>query len=227
MLKQFQKDMKLSYSSLVLVLMLAVFSFAGGIALVSLICSGTDAEDWFCMGTMITLIMTVIFGALSGLSYHSEFMLALSMGRTRKEFMVSYALRQILTFAVAYLMIHVIYRVEMLIYPLMFPHLASGVEFPFVTSWWLPLFIPLMTMLSMFIGALYSRFGKKWMGVLWVIWMACCFVLPRLIPDDPETSPVFMFLFNLPGGIWMAAAVIAFLGMTVTVLHLGRKQYVH
>ena len=227
MLKQFQKDMKLSYSSLVLVLMLAVFSFAGGIAFVSLICSGTDAEDWFCMGTMITLLMTVLFGALSGLSYHSEFMLALSMGRTRKEFMVSYTLRQILTFAVAYLMIHVIYRAEMAIYPLMFPHLANGVEFTFITSWWLPLLIPLMTMLSMFIGALYSRFGKKWMGVLWAIWMVCCFVLPRLIPDDPETSPVFMFLVNLPGGLWLAAAVVAFLGMLITVLHLGRKQYVH
>jgi hypothetical protein len=36
-----------------------------------------------------------------------------------------------------------------------------------------------------------------------------------------------MFLMNLPGGIWMAAAVIAFLGMLITVLHLGRKQYVH
>lgn len=227
MLKQFQKDMKLGSSSLGLVLFITIVSFAAGIGFVTLICNTTDSESWFCMGSLITLIITVVFGGLSGLGYHSEFMLALSMGRTRREFMGSYALRQILSFAVSYLLIQVLYRVEMTIYPLMFPHLSNEVEFSFITSWWLSLFIPLMTVFSMFIGALYSRFGKKWMGVLWVIWMVCCFVLPRLIPDDPETSPVFMFLVNLPGGLWLAAAIVAFLGMLITVLHLGRKQYVH
>ena len=227
MLKQFYKDMKLGSTSLALCLFVTILSYLMGFGFVCLICNTADAESWFCMGTMITLILLVIFIIMSGIGYHSEFMLALSMGRTRKEFMGSYALRQILSIGVCYLLIQVLYRVEMAVYPLLFPGLSNEVEFTFVTSWWLPLFIPLLMMLSMFVGALYSRFGKKWMGVLWVIWMACCFVLPRLIPDDPETSPVFMFLFNLPGGIWMAAAVIAFLGLLITVLHLGRKQYVH
>ena len=227
MIKQFCKDMKLGSTSLGLCAFTVVMSYLAGLILTLIICNTTDAETWFCMGTLIAMLLSVIFICLSGTGYHSEFMLALSMGRTRKEFMGSYALRQILSIGVCYLLIQVLYRVEMAVYPLLFPGLSNEVEFTFVTSWWLPLFIPLLMMLSMFVGALYSRFGKKWMGVLWVIWMACCFGLPRLIPDDPETSPVFMFLMNIPGGIWLALGIAAFLGLLITVLHLGRKQYVH
>ena len=227
MIKQFCKDMKLGSTSLALCLFVTILSYLMGFGFVCLICNAADAEIWLCMGTMITQILLVIFIIMSGIGYHSEFMLALSMGRTRKEFMGSYALRQILSIGVCYLLIQVLYRVEMAVYPLLFPGLSNEVEFTFVTSWWLPLFIPLLMMLSMFVGALYSRFGKKWMGVLWVIWMACCFGLPRLIPDEPQESHLFQFLTHIPGGIWLALGVVAFLGMTVTVLHLGRKQYVH
>lgn len=227
MLKQFCKDMKLGSFNLPLLLFAVALTYLVSFGLACLIIYTGDETTWFCMGTVMAMIILVITSALSGLGYHSEFMLALSMGRTRKEFMGSYALRNLLSVGAGYLLILVLYHVEMAVYPLLFPTLSNEVEFTFVTSWWLPLFIPLLTAFSMFIGALYSRFGKKWGWVLWVIWMACCFGLPRLIPDDPETSPVFMFLVNLPGGLWLALGVAAFLGMTVTVLHLGRKQYVH
>lgn len=227
MLKQFYKDMKLGSFNLPLLLFAVALTYLVGFGLACLIIYTDDETTWFCMGTVMAMIILVITSALSGLGYHSEFMLALSMGRTRKEFMGSYALRNLLSVGAGYLLILVLYHVEMAVYPLLFPTLSNEVEFTFVTSWWLPLFIPLLTAFSMFIGALYSRFGKKWGWVLWVIWMACCFGLPRLIPDDPETSPAFMFLMNIPGGIWLALGIAAFLGLLITVLHLGRKQYVH
>ena len=80
--------------------MLESFALFVGVAcfgtLIMSIVFWTDETEtsWICVGTLIALVVMIFFAVLNFLSYHQEFMLALSMGQTRRDFLITYALCQ-------------------------------------------------------------------------------------------------------------------------------------
>lgn len=236
MLEQFKKDLKAQNGGLLGILVFLPLIFLMGVGMVFLIMNTDDtANSWFCMGTLMTLIMLMVFQIFLGLAYHQEFMLALSMGRTRKEFMVSYALRTVLLLVCAYLAILLFYGLEQTLYKLSFPRFGNEVSFDFLYN--IPLVVGVILVLAalnMFVGAMYSRFGKKFLPALYLVWMALCILGPKAIPDEDHTGAVADFMRSLVNWaasmgslFWIILGICAAAAMVGSTIHLGRKEMVH
>ena len=235
MLEQFKLDLKLHKNSFAYVLLAEGFSLIVGFLLLLLILSWDEEDTWVCVGTVmamtIGIIITVLFGALS---YSTEFQLALAMGRTRCAFMVSYILRSVLTMLVGYIMLLACYRLEMTVYPLLFPGMENEQEFFFLTDWRFVLPTVLgLPVIGMFIGSLHAAFGKKGLWAFYVVWLFGCFILPRVFAEhsgtgilDQAAFGVRRFALAVPTAGWIAIVSAAVIGMTATTVILGKKQTV-
>ncbi|MGN0979083.1 MAG: hypothetical protein ACI4PT_02025 [Candidatus Avoscillospira sp.] len=237
MIRQFILDCKLHWKGTFLAQLLAdLGGFLFGVILLNIILRLDDtAASWFCMGTIMAMIVSVIFTLFYGaFGYHSEFQLALSMGRTRMAFMGSYALRLLLQMVAGYVMILLLYRLEGILYSLLFPDCMNDAPFTFLTNWKVLVPIALgILILSMFVGAIYGRWGKKSLWFFWVVWMFCCFVLPRLFDDElgdgilDQAALGMRNVFTVvPLRAWIVVSVILAVGMVSTTVSLGRKQMV-
>lgn len=236
MLQQFSKDIRLHKSGLFTLLGMLMIAFLFGVILVAVIMyTDDDPGSWFCMGTLMACLVLVACSLfLTAFSYPQEFMLALSMGRTRKAFMASYCLRLFLQLLVGWLLVLVLYQIELKSYTLMYFRYQNEVLFSFLTNWkvLLPIFI-LLPILSMFLGALYGKYGKKGLFFFYVLWMLCCFVLPRMFHDEPSEGVLDQMAFGLmrtvqvvPVGAWIGFGVFAAIGMTCATVKLGMEQMV-
>ena len=237
MLRQFKLDWKLHRKSFFGMQAALPGAFLLGVLLVILIMlTDEDPGSWFCMGTLIAGIALCFITLIAyAFGYYQEFQLALSMGRTRMAFLGAYALRLILHFALGYVIVLALYRVEIALYTLMFPQYGNEVSFGFLYNWkvFLPLFLGL-TVISLFIGSLYGRYGKKGMIVFYVIWLFCCFVLPRMADADPNSTNALDMAANwtlamivaVPVSVWITFGAAVAVVMLAVIIHFARTQMV-
>jgi len=221
--------------------MLSSFAFFVGFGilgtLIMSIVFWTDETEtsWICVGTVIALAVMVFSSILSFLSYHQEFMLALSMGQTRRAFMITYVLRQILWVIAAYVAILLMNQMEQLYYNVAFAEKEQVFALSFLTDWrFVAPFIPGIAVLSMFLGSIYSRFGRKFGVVIYFVWIGACILLPRFINHwDEYTGPLHegigtfaAWIFMIPPVAWTVLALATVLIMAATIIHLGMRQMV-
>lgn len=236
MLQQFSKDLRLHKNSMLGQLLGLVGAFVFGVILVAIIMfTDDDPGSWFCMGTLIAclvLVAAVLF--TSAFSYPQEFMLALSMGRTRKEFMVSYYLRSLVNLLMGWLMILLLHQIELRSYTLIYYRYQNEIFFSFLTDWRVltPIFL-LLPVLSMFLGALYGKYGKKGLFAFYVLWIFCCFVLPRMFHDEPSEGVLDQMAVGLlrtiqvvPAGVWIGFGAVTLAVMAGMTVKFGMEQMV-
>lgn len=236
MLQQFCLDCRLYRKSSLTMLLSLVGIFLLGIGMVILIMTmEEDPGAWFCMGTLLTcialLVMQLLFAAFS---YAQEFSLALSFGRTRTAFMGAYALRIVLQLILGWFLILGLHRIELALYPRLFPQYGNEIYFGFLTNW--RVMVPVLLglpILSMFIGSLYGHFGKKGLWLFYIVWLFCCFVLPRMFDREPgdgvldQMAVSLMTVFvTVPPSVWLTFGLAAAAAMVTGILLLGRRQMV-
>ena len=231
MLKQFLLDLKVHKDDFALPLFIVPVCFALGFILLNVMMfTVDDPGTWFTMGTFMAFICLIFFAVLFFSKYYQQFMLALSMGRTRKSFMASYALRTLLWLAAGYLLVLVLYRVELAVGSVLFAAWPLEGDPTFLMDWkFIAVLLLSVVIVAMFIGALYSSFGKKALVPLWFLWMASALTGPTLI-DAEEDNPVVTGLRTLiqavPDWGWIALGAAVLAGMAGTVIILGKKQMV-
>lgn len=224
MFKQFLLDLKLHKKDylLPLCMILVCFLLGFGFCCVIMFAVG-DVNSWVTCGTYAAFVGMLVYVVLNFAKYHQEFMLSLSMGRTRGAFLISYALRMVLELFVGYGLVLALYRLELAVGNKMFALYPMEAEADFLLDWrMIAFFAPTMVILAMFIGSLYSRFGKNVLAVLWCVYMAICLLAPRLV----EMGKVVRFLSAVPVWGWIAAGLVALAAMAATVIGLGKKQMV-
>lgn len=223
MLKHLISDIKLHKNDLLLPLLIVPIGFLAGFALLcTVMFTVDDPGTWFPMGTLTAMISLICFAVVFYMKYYQEFMLALSMGRTRREFMICYAARSLLLLVVGYGLVFALSRVELTLGGKLFAQWPLEVEFTFLTQWWfIAMLLPGVVLLSMFLGSLYSYFGKKAMAPLWFVWMALCMFGPRLAHEENA-----WIIALLPAPVWAGLGIAVVVVMAVTVVVLGKKQMV-
>lgn len=228
MLKQFFLDIKLHNKSFLLPLFMIPGCFLLGFGLCCLIMfTEADPGSWVTFGTFMAWLSLFFLAVMSFGKYYQEFMLALSMGRTRKDFLFSFALRTLLELAMGCALILVLYRVELAIGSKLFAPWPLEKGFEIMTEWrMIAICLPVMVIVAMFIGSLYSYFGKKVLGVLWAVWMAVCLVGPRLMETEKNADAVARAFKSVPEWGWIMAGLAALAAMAATVIGLGKKQMV-
>ena len=218
-------------------LLLIVLGFLFGEILLFLIMFlEDDPGTWFCMGTVIALVMLLVTTVLFyGVGYTGAFSLALSMNCTRRRFLLDYSLKILAHLVLGYLLVLGLYRLELLVGNAAFPDYPLEAELGFLTDWRVVLAgIAGMLLSALFVGAMFGRFGRKAGLIVYLVWMFCCFVVPKIFTAEPGGEGVFdqaalltqSALLRMPMAGWITLGAIAAVSMLATVVVMARKQMV-
>lgn len=218
-------------------LLLIVLGFLFGEILLFLIMFlEDDPGSWFCMGTVIALVMLLVTTVLFyGVGYTGAFSLALSMNCTRRRFLLDYSGKILAHLVLGYLLVLGLYRLELLIGNAAFPDHPLEEELGFLTDWRVVLAgIAGMLLSALFVGAMFGRFGRKAGLIVYLVWMFCCFVVPKIFTAEPGGEGVFdqaalltqSALMRMPMAGWITLGAIAAVSMGATVVVMARKQMV-
>ena len=218
-------------------LLLIVLGFLFGEILLFLIMFlEDDPGSWFCMGTVIALVMLLVTTVLFyGVGYTGAFSLALSMNCTRRRFILDYSGKILAHLVLGYLLVLGLYRLELLVGNAAFPDYPLEAELSFLTDWRVVLAgIAGMLLSALFVGAMFGRFGRKAGLIVYLVWMFCCFVVPKIFTAEPGGEGVFdqaalltqSALLRMPMAGWLTLGAIAAVSMLATVVVMARKQMV-
>lgn len=236
-MKQLINNMKLHKGTPVVMLLCLLGLFLIGFTIICAILKLDEtAISWGPLGTLFAFLGLIIYAAISFLSYHQDFMLALSMGRTRREFMVIYAFEQLIWLLLTYVCLFCMALLERGLYLVMFPWAYEDFSiFPYLTDWRIvAASIFALILIPMFMGALYSRFGKTFGVILYFVWIGSCIMLPRLVnhfeelelSQKPMIGAIISWIGAIPFTGWLALGFAAAAAMIITIVHLGMKQRV-
>lgn len=236
MVKHFTDNIRMHIKSMLLPYILVLVGWILGTLLMSIIFWADEtAVSWFCLGTICALFSMSGVMLLFFWKYHQEFVLALSLGQTRREYMITYLLRQILWVIAAYVVILLLYKLEGLYYKVMFPDRAQSFALNFLTDWRfvVPL-IPGLALLSMFLGAMYGRFGNRFLAIAYFGWIGSSLAITQYFnhwdeytgPFQAEIGVFAAWIFALPPLVWTASGLIVVAVMAFTTIRLGMKQMV-
>lgn len=163
-------------------------ALAGGVVgvVVALILMGTGAMkgEYGTIGAAIALIFEIMIMLFVGMfSLQQDFNLAISLGKTRKHYIPARFLFWVANCLLCIFAVLIICGLEKLLYSivdkgavctfgiekfLLHPAAFIGVVF----------LVPTIIMVG---GALYIRFGAKFSWFVWVLWMAGCILVPKMI----------------------------------------------
>ncbi len=183
--------------------------FAFGIAMVLIINRFVnDDKDFACMGALFALIATAIGGLARGnTTLSTRFSLAVSMGQTRRFFLLWDTVISLLVCLLGMVTAWGFYRLEVLLYGALYPGYENGMPLDVVYQW--KILLPAAVALSVFslvFGALQLRFGMKGFGIVWLVFCASSMVLPRAINTALEGGT--SLLARLGGGVlWLVNAL--------------------
>lgn len=219
MLKRFFKGLKLHMQVPLTRLVVVLGCFAMGLSLLLLILILDEGESWSPMGSLIALAGLLIMTVVGYLNYPQQFMLALSMGRTRKQFMLSYTLDELLWTTLAYGLVLLLSWLESRYRLILFPEAKPVISLlPVLMDFRVILTaIPALVLLEIFCGALYSRFGKPVNVAIYILWMSLAMSVSqwahRIVP-----------LFQGLAALWIPLGIIGMSVMAFVVIYLGRNQ---
>lgn len=135
------------------------------------------------IGVGITMIMIMILQVIiTVFTFAKSFNLAVSMGITRREFLVGYQLFNLAELVVVTLCFWVLSRVEEIFAGIFFPKepMIENMNFLFQIKFIVP-FLLVLCCLEFFVEAVTMRFGAKAWWTLWALWMAMGLGIPRMI----------------------------------------------
>lgn len=223
-------------------LVYVAISAAGGVlgVMIFLIIFATDnsVETYAALGSLLSLGIGILVFLIGGcFSMNQGFHLALSMGKTRKHYVPAKYLLLVVTCLECVLIAMVIGWLEERLYVALYPGISCEINMSFLYArpGLLVEGVLLVAMVILLMGALFARFGVKFIWGLWGIWMFGGLCLPRIIEDtihDPNSFPgklgtAFVgFATQLTGlQLAMGAGVLWFIGLSVA-FGLLRKQSV-
>lgn len=217
------------------VLQFLVAAFGGyvfGIIVMMIIRANTVEKECVTLGMLIGMII-LVFMHFFGItfSFVGEFNMALSMGATRKSFVGSYALFNMVELAGLELLLFVLGKIELALISVIYPQCEIILDVTQYFQWkYLLAVIVGMTVVELFLGAVILRFGMKAFWVVWAIWMFLTLVLVKLSENEVMAAKMHQLgeqigLENIVQYLF-AAGVVAAVIMAVLGWNFLKKQRV-
>lgn len=217
------------------VLQFLVAAFGGyvfGIIVMMIIRANTVEKECVTLGVLIGMII-LVFMHFFGItfSFVGEFNMALSMGATRKSFVGSYALFNMVELAGLELLLFVLGKIELALISVIYPQCEIILDVTQYFQWkYLLAVIVGMTVVELFLGAVILRFGMKAFWVVWAIWMFLTLVPVKLSENEVMAAKMHQLgeqigLENIVQYLF-AAGVVAAVIMAVLGWNFLKKQRV-
>ena len=215
-------------------LAVAFGSYVFGIIVMMIIRANTMEEnECVTLGMLIAMIVLVFihfFGII--FSFVGEFNMALSMGATRKSFVGSYALFNMVELAGLELLLFVLGKIELALISVIYPQCEIILDVTQYFQWkYLLAVIVGMTVVELFLGAVILRFGMKAFWVVWAIWMFLTLVPVKLSENEVMAAKMHQLgeqigLENIVQYLF-AAGVVAAVIMAVLGWNFLKKQRIY
>ena len=132
MLEQLKKEWKIQRGDIYGLVGGTCGAFVFGMVLVFIILKLDDDPNktYFCMGTLMAVVgAAVIMLVMRGVTYPMSLQVAISMGRTRREYIFAYLVMSVLLAAVCVAVVWALYAFESWLYPMLYPIcVAAGIS---------------------------------------------------------------------------------------------------
>lgn len=216
----------------------AVGAIIGIVIVYVIMAADGSGEDYGKLGTMFALLLGAIIIFFGEIFYfQQEFNMAISMGKTRKDFIPAKYILSFIKCALCLAVILFINRLEDFIYTAVYPNAVCELGFDmFLGNVGLCiLFIVVLPVIILVLGGLYMKFANKVFWILYGIWMLACLFLPRMhdaIEKNPASlqAKIGLALINFISNISVMEATITFaicfVAGIIAVYFLFRKQRV-
>lgn len=214
-------------------LAVAFGSYVFGIIVMMIIRANTMEENECVTLGMLIAMIVLVFIHFFGItfSFVGEFNMALSMGATRKSFVGSYALFNMVELAGLELLLFVLGKIELALISVIYPQCEIILDVTQYFQWkYLLAVIVGMTVVELFLGAVILRFGMKAFWVVWAIWMFLTLVPAKLSENEVMAAKMHQLgeqigLENIVQYLF-AARVVAAVIMAVLGWNFLKKQRV-
>lgn len=208
-----------------------------GVALVCVINALVNEDpDYACLGSFFSL-MGVLVGlfARGNNTGHVRLRLAVTMGMTRRSFLLCEPLITAVDAALGLLAAWVLYQGELVLYARLYPDFENQIAMDIFFRW------PVLTIvgvcavvLSLFATMLLQRGGLRGFGVLWIVLCASCMVLPQAVSAYRDGADsllatiggwIYQLASAIPPAAWGAVGAGAIAAMALaSVLGLRRVE---
>lgn len=182
----------------------------------------TAASAFFPVGMLLGAVILTYACMFFGWSYARDFSLALTFGKTRKDFMISYALELLIWALLSFVLLIVMSLLEYGVCLLIFKDMERSLFFMLLWPLLLPL-IPIAITVNMFFGSLYAKWGTSALLLILLLKMGAS-SLNQIDGFKTFRLYVLAVLLQLHWSIWVIICVICFLLLINTIIRLGKRQ---
>ena len=181
----FVRHLKVHRSGVLLMLAFQAGLFLLGVVMVlGINAFWNDEQDYAAIGGMMALMAAVIGGFVRGTGM-SRYRLAVSMGWTRRAYMLADSLMTMLFVTAGAAFAALLNQLEIWLYSVIYPGWELDMNIFAMVPWWFyPLFVVGITVLDFLFGALVLRFGTKGFAF---VWFPLCF-LPMIIGNSVDAA---------------------------------------
>lgn len=165
----FVKHLKATRSGILIMLAMQSFLFLLGFLIVLGINAFINKDrDYAAIGSMMALMGSVFAGLLRGSGGMNRYRTAVSMGRTRRSYLLADPAITALICALGLGFAWLLDRFEVWVYSLLYPGWNLDFDIISLMKWWYYLlFIAGTCILDFCLGALQLRFGAKGFAIVW------------------------------------------------------------
>ena len=206
--------------------------FVLGFVILLIIVNQSGENESATAGTMIAVILLLFVHFFSTIiSFVGEFNTAVSMGATRKNFVISYAIFNMIEITVLETGLFILGNLEKTVINQLFPGIRFEIDMTEFFAWkYMAGGVIEFTILEIFFAAVLLRFGMKAFWVLWAIWMLGA-LLPGNISHNEKLSKEFTKIGLMLGGKITSTGIfvcVAFVLFVIAVIgwRILRKQQV-
>lgn len=194
-------------------------AFLGGMIIMFVAQHFVSEQEWFPIGTLISLMMVFIFGSICGATgIYVGFDLALYMGRTRKKYIPSVLSVFFMQMLFQLILFKPMLAFECFIYRKLYPQaVADGVE-SIQAFLRMPRVIGYAAAITGIIGvsaAIVRKFGKIGGFIVWLLMMCTIWSIDGIAGEKPSN------VFEVMGGKIGKIVVNMSMSMQVTILVLA------
>lgn len=181
------------------------FWLFGVILVLAINATVNDEQNYACMGTMFSLAGVLPGVLLRGnTSGHVRFRLAVTLGQTRKSFLLWDTVITLLVAVMGVFTAWVLWHGESYLYRLLYPGYTNDIPIEAVFRWQIIGVILLaLPMVTLFFTGVTQRFGTKGFGVLWILLWGGCMLIPAAVGRASEGGTSLLARMG-DGVLWLA-----------------------
>lgn len=212
--------------------------FAVGVVMVLIINAILNEDpNYACIGSLLALVAT-LFGTITrgNLNGHVRFRLAVSMGETRRSFLLCTPIITAGISLIGILTAWIMYLAEKALYTAIYPDFVNDMPMEDVFSGVVILCLVASTVvLDLVMSALMQRFGNRGFLSIWLIFCGLFMVLPRMIDAYQSGSTsllariggfILTAITTIPVKGWIAIGIIFVLALIGFSVNTFRKAEV-